>query len=69
MRKRSTAQRIRTSNLRIRSPMLYPVELGLRVAYLFVATRVRRFNSVPVAGLTIMPQSVAEDKCHGLLIA
>jgi hypothetical protein len=28
--KRSTAHRSRTCNLRIRSPMLYPIELGLR---------------------------------------
>lgn len=27
---KSTPQRSRTSNLRIRSPMLYPVELGVR---------------------------------------
>jgi hypothetical protein len=33
--KRSTPQRIRTSNLRIRSPMLYPVELGVRCIFAF----------------------------------
>jgi hypothetical protein len=30
-RKSSTPQRIRTSNLRFRKPMLYPVELGVHL--------------------------------------
>src|SRR3954452_17378323 len=43
--KSSTPQRIRTSNLRIRSPMLYPVELGVH-GLLFdrFAARSRRAN-------------------------
>jgi hypothetical protein len=57
---KSTPQRIRTSNLRFRRPMLYPIELGVHAAEA-VASRKRMFEGEFYDCWAILPRLDSEN--------